>query len=64
MINIRKALNIASTILRGSLSLSSTKNVFNSNSQSAYYKPILKVDEFLKRLGIDYKISSQAYRIK
>lgn len=64
MINIKKTLNIAKIILRTSVLLSESKNFMNGYSQSAFYKPILKVDEFLKRLGIDYKPSANSYRIK
>jgi hypothetical protein len=55
MINIRSAIRYATFILNFNKTFGTNKMIFKDIAQSSYYKPIMKVQDFLNQQNIIYE---------
>jgi|688.fasta_scaffold1887580_1 hypothetical protein len=55
MINIRSAVRYATFILNFNKTFGTNKMIFKDIAQSSYYKPIMKVQDFLNQQNIRYE---------
>lgn len=64
MIAIRKALQISSFLSLIRAPASSHKLIFKDIAQSSFYKPILKVQDFLNEQKIKYETGAASFRVR
>lgn len=64
MINIRNIIKVASIVLKNSNKLSNKKGLFKDVTQSQYFRPMVPVEDFFNKLGIDFRSGGSTFRVK
>lgn len=64
MIKIKNILKVSCVLLRNFNQLSIKKDMFKDVSQSQYFRPLVPIEDFFNKLGIDFRSGPSTFRIK